>query len=68
METVTIPAELETYWKQLDCGFPRVELVFADCMREALVSLSKTGVADYIENARFLGKMGRGDEALHSHG
>ena len=64
METVTIPAELEAYWKQLDCGFPRVEPVFADCMREALAALSKQGVEAYIEHARFLGKMGRGAEPI----
>src|SRR4030067_745109 len=64
METVTIPAELEAYWKQLDCGFPRVAEVFPDCMREALASLSRQGVEDYIENARFLGKMGRGAEPI----
>lgn len=64
METATIPAELEAYWKQLDCGFPRVEPVFADCMREALATLSKQGVDAYIEHARFLGKMGRGAEPI----
>ncbi|MDO8813229.1 MAG: VWA domain-containing protein [Gallionella sp.] len=64
METATIPAELEAYWKQLDCGFPRVEPVFADCMRAALAALSIQGVDAYIENARFLGKMGRGAEPI----
>jgi hypothetical protein len=64
METVTIHAELEAYWKQLDCGFPRVAEVFPDCMREALSSLSAGGVAAYIEHARFLGKMGRGAEPI----
>jgi len=64
METATIPAELEAYWRQLDCGFPRVEPVFADCMREALAALSRQGIEAYIENARFLGKMGRGAEPI----
>ena len=64
MTTTTIPAELEAYWKQLDCGFPRVEPVFADCMRDALATLSPRGVDAYIENARFLGKMGRGAEPI----
>jgi len=64
MGTTTIPAELEAYWKQLDCGFPRVEPVFAECMREALATLSQQGVDTYIENARFLGKMGRGAEPI----
>jgi nitric oxide reductase NorD protein len=64
METLAIPEEFKTYWEQLDCGFPRVEPVFADCMREATAVLSKQGVAAYIENARFLGKMGRGAEPV----
>jgi nitric oxide reductase NorD protein len=64
METVEIPEEFKTYWAQLDCGFPRVEPVFADCMREALAKLSKKGIDAYIENARFLGKMGRGAEPI----
>ena len=64
MKVATVPAELEAYWKQLDCGFPRVDPVFADCMREALATLSKQGVDDYLEHARFLGKMGRGAEPL----
>lgn len=64
METLAIPEELESYWAQLDCGFPRVELVFADCMREALAKLSNEGIAAYIEYARFLGKMGRGAEPI----
>ena len=64
METATIPAELESYWKQLDCGFPRVEPVFAGCMREALTTLSTQGLNAYIGSARFLGKMGRGAEPI----
>ena len=64
METATIPAELETYWRQLDCGFPRVAPVFAECMREALAALSVQGVDAYLESARFLGKMGRGAEPI----
>lgn len=64
MEIATIPAELEACWKRLDCGFPRVAPVFADCMREALATLTKEGVDAYIENARFLGKMGRGAEPI----
>jgi nitric oxide reductase NorD protein len=64
METVTIPKELEAYWMQLDCGFPRVAEVFPDCMKEALVKLSDEGISAYIEYARFLGKMGRGAEPI----
>ena len=64
METTTIPTELESYWEQLDCGFPRVAEVFPDCMRNALNKLSVDGIAAYIEHARFLGKMGRGAEPI----
>ena len=64
METLNIPPELESYWKDLDCGFKPVEPVFAECMREAMAILSPQGVAEYIANARFLGKMGRGAEPI----
>jgi len=64
METVTIPEEFEIYWKQLDCGFPRVRPMFADCMREAMKMLSKEGLLAYLEYAKFLGKMGRGAEPV----
>ena len=64
MQTAVIPEELQTYWERLECGFPRVELVFPDCMREALAILSSKGVDAYIEHARFLGKMGRGAEPI----
>ncbi|HEX5363187.1 MAG TPA: VWA domain-containing protein [Gallionella sp.] len=63
-ETVEIPEDLQAYWAQLSCGFARVGLIFPDCMREALAVLSKDGVNAYIENARFLGKMGRGAEPI----
>ncbi|MGB8721830.1 MAG: hypothetical protein WCD15_03615, partial [Terriglobales bacterium] len=64
METVAIPAELQSYWALLDCRFPRVKPVFADCLSYALATLSKEGVAAYVESARFLGKMGRGAEPI----
>ncbi|MDO8926926.1 MAG: VWA domain-containing protein [Sideroxyarcus sp.] len=63
-QTVDIPEELQPYWSELDCGFPRVGEVFPDCMRRALSLLTDDGVAAYIEYARFLGKMGRGAEPI----
>ena len=63
-QTVDIPEDLQSYWSELDCGFPRVGEVFPDCMRRALSLLSGDGVAAYIEHARFLGKMGRGAEPI----
>ena len=64
METLSIPPELESYWQELDCGFPRVAEVFAGCMQEALLSMSAAGIKAYIDDARFLGKMGRGAEPI----
>src|SRR3989339_2199644 len=64
MEIVTIPQEFELYWQKLDCGFPRVAPIFADCMREAWTVLTNAGMDAYIENARYLGKMGRGAEPI----
>ncbi len=61
---VDIPAELQSYWKNLDCGFPRVAEVFPECMQEAFTKLSNDGIDAYIEHARFLGKMGRGAEPI----
>ncbi len=59
-----MPQEFELYWQKLDCGFPRVEPVFVDCMREAWTVLTNKGMGAYIEYARFLGKMGRGAEPI----
>ncbi len=59
-----INTPLDTYWQELDCGFPRVAEVFPDCMNAALAVLSPEGVTAYIAQARFLGKMGRGAEPI----
>jgi nitric oxide reductase NorD protein len=53
---------MKGYREQLDCGFAQVSDVFEDCMAEALSVLSKDGITAYLENARFLCKMGRGVE------
>ena len=57
-------AEIEAYWQQLDCRFPQVEAVFSGCMTDARSVLSPDEVTSFIENARFIGKMGRGAEPL----
>jgi hypothetical protein len=62
--TLAIPEDLQAYWTELACGFPRVAEVFPDCMRAAQSALSAAGIAAYIEHARFLGKMGRGAEPI----
>ena len=61
---IDIPEDMQVYWDELACAFPRVAEVFPDCMREAQSKLSSGGVAAYIENASFLGKMGRGAEPI----
>ena len=55
---------MKGYREQLGCGFPQVADVFEDCMAEALSVLSRDGITAYLENARFLCKMGRGVEPV----
>ncbi len=63
-EPVTISAKMQPYWERLSVGFPDVRAVFEECMTEALALLSEEGIGSYIDNARFLGKMGRGVEPI----
>ncbi len=56
--------ETEMYRQALDCRFPQVDDVFDDCIVEAKLILSPSGMDAYIEAAKFLGKMGRGPEPL----
>ena len=55
---------MQVYWRQLDSRFPQVEEVFEDCMAEALAVLTREGLSEYLDAARFLGKMGRGPEPM----
>jgi len=57
-------AELEIYWMKLGCKFALVDRVFDECMKEAKALLSTKGIESYLENARLIGKMGRGAEPL----
>lgn len=57
-------AEFEIYWMKLGCKFAPVDRVFDECMKEAKVLLSARGIESYLENARLIGKMGRGAEPL----
>jgi hypothetical protein len=52
------------YRKILDCKFARVQSVFDDCLAYALRRLSAAGVLAYVEGARDIGKMGRGEEPV----
>jgi len=54
--------QLQAWRDQLDCAFPQINDVFADCMAEAQAQLTPDGLDDYLTQARFLGKMGRGVE------
>ncbi len=56
--------EISMYWEKLGCRFTQVDAVFDECMKEAKALLSKAGLETYIENARIIGKMGRGAEPL----
>ncbi len=55
---------IEAYRKKLGRTFPEVDAVFADCLREALRLLSAAGIEDYLEGARFIGRLGRGAEPM----
>ena len=50
--------------KALDCGFAQVQRVFDDCLAYARTQLSDEGIAAYIEGARAICKMGRGEEPV----
>jgi hypothetical protein len=55
---------MQVYWRQLDSRFPQVVEVFEDCMAEALAVLTREGLSEYLDAARFLGRMGRGAEPM----
>jgi hypothetical protein len=64
---ITSPADLgaerlQAWRRQLDCNFAQIDDVFAACMADAHARLSAEGLDDYLTQARFLGKMGRGVE------
>jgi len=64
IETKTMSPDIQAYWLKLNCRFPQVEDVFEECMRDALRHFSEEGIEAFIEQARFLGKMGHGPDAL----
>jgi len=55
---------VQAWRKQLDCSFAQIDDVFEACMAEAYAKLSAEGLDDYLAQARFLGKMGRGVEPV----
>lgn len=62
--TVEIPCAIRPLWERLDSGFPLVAEVFPECMEEASRRLSPAGIENWIDSARFLGKMGLGPEPI----
>jgi len=58
------PEQLQAWRAQLACAFASIDGIFADCMADASVKLSAQGLEDFLEQARFLGKMGRGAEPV----
>ncbi|MEO5658931.1 MAG: hypothetical protein ABIQ90_03910, partial [Polaromonas sp.] len=58
------PEQLDAWRKQLDCNFPVVQAVLADCLSDAAGVLSPAGLHAYLDCARALGKMGRGPEPV----
>ena len=64
---ITSPADLgserlQAWRRQLDCRFAEIDDVFEASMAEAHARLSAEGVDEFLTQARFLGKMGRGVE------
>ncbi|WP_306307947.1 nitric oxide reductase activation protein NorD [Sulfurisoma sediminicola] len=56
--------QVQTYWHEVDCGFPPVADVFEECVYEALAVFSREQMKAYLEAARVLGKLGRGPEPM----
>lgn len=56
--------QLDAWRKQIDTRFAEVDPVFDPCMSEAHRVLTPEGMEAYLQQARFLGKMGRGPEPL----
>ncbi|MDO9143834.1 nitric oxide reductase activation protein NorD [Rhodoferax sp.] len=56
--------QLQAWRTQLGSSFPQIDSIFADCMVDAQAKLSTEGLDDYLAQARFLGKMGRGVEPV----
>ena len=57
-------ARLDEAWQTLDCGFAAVADVFAECFGDAAATLDTAQLADYVDTARFFGKLGRGAEPV----
>ena len=61
---MTMSPEIAGYWKQVGCRFPVVEEVFEDCMREALRHFTPEGIELFLDQARFLARIGHGPDPV----
>ncbi|MBL8397650.1 MAG: VWA domain-containing protein [Candidatus Accumulibacter sp.] len=52
--------------ERLDCRFPAVQAVFEKCLLDAVAVLSEDALDAYLDRARWLGKIGRGDEPVRA--
>ncbi|MDQ6970917.1 MAG: VWA domain-containing protein [Mariprofundus sp.] len=64
VEKLARSTAVKIYWQRLNCNFAQADKVFDECLIEAKASLSEQGLVSYIDNASFLGKLGRGPEPL----
>jgi len=64
METLARATDVKVYWQRLNCNFAQADRIFDECMVAAKALLTEQGIVSYIDNARFLGKLGRGPEPL----
>lgn len=56
--------ESQAAWSVLDCGFAAAADVFDECYVAAKRQLASEEIADFLEAARVIGKLGRGAEPL----
>jgi len=56
--------QLQAWRRQLDCSFAQIDDIFAACIQEASTTLSANGLDEFLTQARFLSKMGRGAEPV----
>ncbi len=64
MRTDPSPEQITDWQAQLGCGFPQVADVFEDCMTEAQALLTPEGIGAYLEQGRYLSRLGRGPEPV----
>lgn len=63
-ELASFQAQLPAWRERLDTRFAEVDPVFGGCMADAVSTLSPEGLDAYLDQARVLGKLGRGVEPM----